>query len=169
VPPRPNALESIANSKSAPPHQSCHIGTRRAFSLLPHGQLASCLSTTAMSSDFGICNSNNPEQLEEAFRKLGLSSIAKRFKVPFFELMKVRAAASKQCPASQLQSSVNLLYLPSHVKKTSHLKSLLNVSRVPFPCINNARRSTRLPTSFWTNSIVYSSLEASTTPYPKVL
>jgi hypothetical protein len=42
-----------------------------------------------------------------------LSSIAKRFKVPFFELMKVRAAASKQCPASQLYSSVNLLYVSS--------------------------------------------------------
>ena len=136
-----------------------------------------------MSSDFGICNSNNPEQLEEAFGKLGLFvnrpepciictacqyalhtsaeavsrhlwsvhetppaarkglnrvvkslrfpnpstllvrhdgstlhphlSIAERFKVPLFELMKVWAAASQQCPVSQLYSSVKLLHVSS--------------------------------------------------------
>jgi len=40
-------------------------------------------------------------------------SIAERFKVPLFELMKVWAVASKQRPVSQLYSSVKLLYVSS--------------------------------------------------------
>jgi hypothetical protein len=40
-------------------------------------------------------------------------SIAERFKVPLFELMKVWAAASKQCPASQSYSPIKLLYVSS--------------------------------------------------------
>ena len=40
-------------------------------------------------------------------------SIAERFKVPIFELVKVWAATSKQCTASQSYSSVKLLYVSS--------------------------------------------------------
>jgi hypothetical protein len=55
-----------------PPASKFPFGTRRAFCVLPHILLARCLLTTAMSSDFSICNPNNPEQLEQAFGKLGL-------------------------------------------------------------------------------------------------
>lgn len=48
-------------NKDLAPRQGCHLETCRAFSLLLHDQLASCLSTTAMPSDFGIRKSNNPK------------------------------------------------------------------------------------------------------------
>lgn len=97
--------------------------------------------------------------------KASLAQIFNLESVPF-QFNRFIRALKRRCHFAVLHFSVEAA---SQVKKTSHLKSLLAVSRVPFPCINNARRSTRLPTSFWTNSIAYSSLEASTAPYPKVL
>jgi len=53
VPLCPNALESITNSKSSPLHQSCYLGTRRAFHILHRILSASCVLNIIMSSDFG--------------------------------------------------------------------------------------------------------------------
>jgi len=183
--------------RNLPPRQSCHSGTCRAFSLLPHDLHASCLSTIAMSSDFGICNSNDPEQLKQAFGKLGLFlnrpepciiciacqyalhpsaeavskhlwsvhetppaarkglnrvvktlrfpnpntspvrhdgstphshlSIAERFKVPLFELMKVWAAALKQ------MSSVSIILFSQTFVCVISFYPFQSICYLPFP------------------------------------
>jgi hypothetical protein len=71
----PNALESIANFKSGPSRVKATIFERVApFAFLLHNLLTPGVLTTAnssISSDFAVCSPNDPEQVEEAFRRLG--------------------------------------------------------------------------------------------------
>jgi hypothetical protein len=79
-----------------------------------------------------------------------LSSIAKRFKVPFFELMKVWAAASKQFLVSQLYSPVKLLYVLSPSILSS--QSVICLSPVRSPTLFRLLEFPAVPTIYTAQS-----------------